>query len=196
MTSSKENYILNHAEFIVLGLIDEEPSYAYKINEKIKERGMREWTSIGRSSIYRVIKDLEDYGYANRWIEEVDNRVQKVYEITEKGHQILKKQVYNTIREYYGRNDEEFYVAFSMLPILNKKQQIQSISLSIDKINNHISDLKKMLKENSKMPINVRGLFIHPIKVLQADLDFLGWALKEVKEGRGQVSLEDYMKIK
>ncbi|MFX1487501.1 MAG: PadR family transcriptional regulator [Promethearchaeota archaeon] len=180
----KSNKIsLNHAEFIVLGLIAEFPSHAYNINKRIEERGMRNWTSIGRSSIYRVIKGLEKKGLANKWLEEVDNRTLKVYNMTEKGSRILKEKVFNTLKGFIGRNDEDFYVAFSMLPILTNEQQLEAITNSLTTITRHKKELEEMLEENSKMPLNVRGLFLHPIKILGTDIEFLQWVLDEIKDG-------------
>lgn len=194
MTPQNLDYSLNHTEFIVLGLISEEPSHAYKLDEKIEERGMRDWTSIGKSSIYRVIKDLEEEGLTEKWIEEVDNRVIKVYQITNKGNKILKNHVYNVLKSFYGKNDEEFYVAFSMLPILNKSEQIDALSHSLQKIKTHIKELETMLQKNSEMPLNVTGLFIHPIEILKTDQEFLEWVLEEIKEGKGKALPEDYLK--
>jgi len=185
---------LNHAEFIVLGLIAENPSHAYNINKRIEERGMRDWTNIGRSSIYRVIKSLEKKGLTDKWIEEVDNRTLKVYNITEKGARVLKEKVFNVIKEFIGKKDEDFYVAFSMLPILTQKQQFEAITNSINKIKKNIKGLEDMLEENSHMPLNVRGLFVHPIKILEIDIEFLNWVLEEIEKGGGKVDPEVYDK--
>lgn len=193
MTSTDAEYQLNHSEFIVLGLIAEEPSHAYQLNEKIKERGMRDWTSIGKSSVYRVIKSLRKEGYAERWIEEVDNRVIKVYQITEKGLKTLKKHVYEVLKCFYGRNDEDFYVAFSMLPLLSKEKQIEALNYSIENMKIHITELKQMLEENSQMPLNVTGLFIHPIEILKTDIKFLEWVLEQIKKGKGSAVPKDYI---
>lgn len=50
---------LSEKEFILLGLIMEEPSHAYGMETKIRDRRMHEWTEIGFSSIYRVLDKLE-----------------------------------------------------------------------------------------------------------------------------------------
>ncbi len=174
---------LTHRQFVLLGLIAEVPSHAYNINQRIEERGMRDWTAIGKSSIYRIIGELEDAEFVEFYEEEVDNRIRKVYTITDQGFKILKKKAYNVISEFIGKKDEDFYVAFSMLPILTKKQQIDAITKSLKKIKTHQRELEKMLEEISHMPLNVRGLFVHPIKILGTDIEFLEWALKEIQKG-------------
>ena len=145
MSKKKEKTTLNHAEFIVLGLVSEEPSHAYKLNKKIEERGMRNWTNIGRSSIYRVLKHLEKAEFIIKWIEEVDNRVLKVYQTTEKGIKILIKKIFKTLNEFAGRNDEDYYVAFSMLPYLTQEQQMESFTNSLKSTKKHKKELEDML---------------------------------------------------
>lgn len=192
--TDNQNYILNHRAFVLLGLVAEIPSHAYNINQRIEDRGMREWTNIGKSSIYNIITKLEDDGLVESYTEEVDNRIRKIYTITDYGSDILKNQVYKVLSEFIGKKDEDFYVAFSMLPILTKEQQIEAITKSLKKIKKNKKGLEKMLKENSQMPLNVRGLFFHPIKILETDIEFLEWVLDEIKEAKGQVGPKAYGK--
>ncbi|MBY9005336.1 MAG: PadR family transcriptional regulator [Candidatus Lokiarchaeota archaeon] len=194
MSKKKEKTTLNHAEFVVLGLVSEESSHAYKINKKIEERGMRNWTNIGRSSIYRVLKHLEKADFIRKWIEEVDNRVLKVYQVTENGIKILKKLIFKILKEYIGRNDEDYYVAFSMLPYLSQEQQIEAFTNSLNIINKHKKELEEMLESITQYPLNVTGLFIHPIQILGTDIKFLEWVLEEIKNGGGQFDPEAYNK--
>ncbi len=60
--SDNENLGLSHVAFAVLGLVAEYPCHGKDINERIEERGMREWTAIGKSSIYGVLKNLKKNG--------------------------------------------------------------------------------------------------------------------------------------
>jgi len=191
MTSEIE-YVLNHREFVILGLVAEFSSHAYSINQRIDERGMREWTSIGKSSIYSDLNNLEENKLVESHREEVDNRIRKVYTITDFGSKILKTKTYNVLREFIGKNDEDFYVAFSMLPMLTQEEQIETITNSLNMIRKNKKELEQMLNENSKMPLNVRGLFVHPIKILDMDIEFLEWALEEIKEENGQVDPKTY----
>jgi DNA-binding PadR family transcriptional regulator len=181
--TSNSDYELNHREFVVLGLISEYPSHAYSIDQRIDERGMRAWTSIGKSSIYSDLNNLEENGLVESYREEVDNRIRKVYKVTNLGNQILKRKTYDVLNDFIGRNDENFYVAFSMLPILSRDELVEVITNSLTKITQHKKELEEMLEENSKMPLNVRGLFVHPIRILATDIEFLNWVLDEIRNG-------------
>jgi DNA-binding PadR family transcriptional regulator len=191
---TEEIYELSHSEYIVLGLICESPGHAYQLDKKIEDRGMRDWTNIGTSSIYSDLNRLDDEGLVESYNEEVDNRIRRVYKITPYGNKILTHKTYNVLKDYYGRHDEDFYVAFSLLPILSKNKQIDAISHSIEKIENHIKELDTMLKENSNMPLNVTGLFIHPIEIMKACCKFLKWVLEQIKQKNGKPIPEEYLK--
>ena len=144
---------------------------------------MRDWTAIGKSSIYGVLKNLKEKELVESWVEEEDNRIVKIYRITEKGTELLKSMVYKILNEFFGKNDPDFYMAFSMLPYLSKEEQIEVFSNSLDMIKSHKKELEEMLEVNNRTPLNVRGLFIHPIKILQADVEFLEMVLKEINKG-------------
>lgn len=190
----QNNYELSHIAFVTLGLVAEKQCHAKDIDDRIEERGMRNWTAIGTSSIYGVLKKLKDDGLVTSWIEELDNRMIKVYQITDLGLKVLKDKVLNVLKGYIGKNDEDFYVAFSMLPLLTNEQQIEVITSSINKIKHHKKELEEMLKDNSHTPLNVRGLFVHPIKILGIDIDFLNWVLEEIEKGGVNVEPEAYDK--
>jgi DNA-binding PadR family transcriptional regulator len=191
---TSEDYSLNHREFAILGLISEFPSHAYSVNQRIEERGMRAWTQIGMSSIYNDLGNLEENRLVDSYNEEVDNRIRKVYQITEKGLNILKNRIYNTLKDYEGRNDPDFYIAFSMLPYLSKQEQLEVFSSSLTMIKTHKKELEDMLQSNINQPLNVRGLFIHPIMILQTDIEFLEQIIEEIQNGVDQVDSKDYRK--
>lgn len=193
MRMSENNiYDLSHVAFVVLGLISEEPCHGKIIDEKIENRGMRAWTSIGTSSIYGVLKKLEKDGLVQSWIEELDNRMIKVYSITPYGSEVLKRKIEQVLRDFYGKNDEDFYVAFSMFPILSIEEQMKVFNHSLNKIRKHKMELEEMLDDNKQFPINVTGLFKHPVMILETDIKFIEWVLEELKKLGRQIGPNDY----
>ena len=135
--------VLSHKQFVVLGLIAETPSHAYNIDQRIEERGMRDWTAIGKSSIYRIIIELENTKLVEYYEDELDHRKRKIYTITDYGAKILKEKVYNVIKGFVGKNDEDFYVAFSMLPLLSSEEIIEAFSYSIETMKIHKIEIIK-----------------------------------------------------
>jgi DNA-binding PadR family transcriptional regulator len=47
---------MTNAELAILSLVVEKPRHGYQIEQVIEERGMREWTEVGFSSIYYLLK--------------------------------------------------------------------------------------------------------------------------------------------
>jgi len=78
---------VTNAELAILSLIVETPRHGYQIERVIEERGMREWTEIGFSSIYYVLKKLERNGWVESRIEQDEGRgpARKVYYVTQDG---------------------------------------------------------------------------------------------------------------
>ena len=199
-----ENYTLKHRAFVILGLINEKMHeggcHAYDINKRIEERGMRGWTNIGLdfsfSTIYRTLDRLENDELVESFEEEIDNRTRKNYIITEYGYRILKKKVYDVLYNYIGKMDEDFYVAFSMFPILSLEEQTEAFSHALEIIKTHRKELKNMLDEMlsnfQNIPINVTGLFIHPMKILEADEEFFKMVLEEIKKIGGKIGPDAY----
>ena len=126
--SDEENLGLSHVAFAVLGLVAEYPCHGKDINERIEGRGMRDWTAIGKSSIYGVLKNLKKKDLVSSWVEEEDNRIVKMYQITPKGEKVLKSQIYSILNEFVGKNDQDYYMAFYMLPVLSQEEQIEAIN--------------------------------------------------------------------
>jgi DNA-binding PadR family transcriptional regulator len=176
--------------------------HAYDINKRIEERGMRDWTNIGVdfsfSTIYRTLDRLENDELVESFEEQIDNRTRKNYRITGFGYDVLKKKIYDVIYKYIGKMDEDFYVAFSMFPILSLEEQIEAFTHALEIIKTHRRELQMMLDEIlsdfSKMPINVTGLFIHPIKILETDEEFFEMVLEEIKKVEGNIDPDDYNK--
>ena len=85
---------ISEKEVILLGLIAEEPIHAYGLEEKIQFRRMDMWTTMGFSSIYRVLSRLEEKGLIDTRLEhEGQGATRKVHEINQDGKQALARGV-------------------------------------------------------------------------------------------------------
>ena len=81
---------MTNAELSILSLVVERPRHGYEIEQVIEERGMRDWTEIGFSSIYYLLKKLEKEGLVTGHLEEAARGpARKVYSATEAGREAL-----------------------------------------------------------------------------------------------------------
>ena len=75
---------LTHAEQAILSLVAEAPRHGYEIEQVIEERGMREWTEIGFSSIYYLLRKLEGKGLICATVDDSGaGPTRKVYRLTD-----------------------------------------------------------------------------------------------------------------
>lgn len=112
---------ISNVEFILLSLIHKQQKVTgYHLNTLIDERGYREWTDIGTTSIYTGLKKLKEKGYVTSAIDRYKTgRGPKgvKYALTETGRALLKSETEQGLantRERGGR----FMLALSALPVL------------------------------------------------------------------------------
>jgi DNA-binding PadR family transcriptional regulator len=89
---------VSEKELILLGLIAEEPIHAYGLEEKIRIRQMDLWTTIGFSSIYRLLTGLEEKKLIETQLEhEGQGATRKVHRLNQAGRLSLARGVLNHI---------------------------------------------------------------------------------------------------
>lgn len=88
---------LTDSELLVLGLVAEMPRHGYELEKVIEQRGMREWTQIGFSSIYYVLGRLEEGGLVKASAPE-NAKAKKSYSITRRGKTRLVNQTITALK--------------------------------------------------------------------------------------------------
>jgi DNA-binding PadR family transcriptional regulator len=95
---------LTNAELLVLGLVAEMPRHGYELEQVIEQRGMREWTQIGFSSIYFVLGKLEKLELVAAE-KPAGAKTKKVFRVTDAGRATLVEQslaALRTVRPSYA----------------------------------------------------------------------------------------------
>lgn len=82
---------MTNAELAVLSLVVEAPRHGYEIERVILERGMREWTDVGFSSIYYLLSKMEKRGWVEAHDEPADKGPsRKVYAASVEGREAFR----------------------------------------------------------------------------------------------------------
>ena len=85
---------MTNAELAILSLVVEQPRHGYEIEQIIEERGMREWTEVGFSSIYYLLKKLEQAGLVVGRLDDAGpGPARRVYEATPAGNEALRREM-------------------------------------------------------------------------------------------------------
>ena len=164
-------YIISNIEAAILGLVCEGPQYGYKIEKIVEERGMRNWTEIGFSSIYYVLKRLEDRGLIQSKLEKVEGKPpRKVYTITEEGIVAMEEKV----KSLLSKNKKlisPFDLGIAYLKLLEPEDVFECLKRYIDSVDEHINFLENSIHmmEKSKAPYHVIALFSRPLAHMKTE---------------------------
>lgn len=165
---------LSNLEFVVLSLVAEKPVHGYQIEQLIVERGMREWTDIGFSSIYHVLGKLQKQGFLTSLSEASGDRpARKVFSLTWQGANLLHAEVLDrlsTPRPYSADID----LALSCLPVLSQTE----IRGALENFQTVLSAKIKEVQEKHNLIANgmephVDALFKHSLQAMQSELNWI-----------------------
>ncbi|PKO12267.1 MAG: hypothetical protein CVU39_24795 [Chloroflexi bacterium HGW-Chloroflexi-10] len=176
------NKNLTNNECVILGLLAEADCYGYQLEQKIAERGMREWTEIGFSSIYYLLKKLETDGLIlGEKVENTERPAKKLYHLAPNGWAVLEE----TLLGYLGnprpfRPDMEIGLAFCAF--IDPGKVKQQLIIQRRHLIAQIEEVRNKRDSSGNLPENVQALFSRSLQLMNAELDWLTDTLeKETK---------------
>lgn len=174
---------ISNIEAAILGLLYENPNHAYGLDKIIKERGMRNWTEIGFSSIYYVFKRLEEKELVKNELEEVKGKSRKVYTITDDG----KLAIHEKVSELLSENKKlisPFDLGIANINALKPEDTINNLENYLKSTNERIKFLQKSVKMHEELnsPYNVVALFSRPLELLKAEENWVRNFIEKIKE--------------
>lgn len=90
---------LTDSELTILGLIAETPRHGYELDRVIVERGVRNWTSLGFSSIYYILDKLEGRGLIEPAGPSPSGKSRATFRLTALGDEALRSESLHAIAE-------------------------------------------------------------------------------------------------
>lgn len=170
---------LTDAELLVLGLVAEMPRHGYQVEQVIDQRSMREWTQIGFSSIYFVLRKLETKKmiFAKRPPEaDANSKERKVYSATKAGRAALVQQTLTALSTVRRANSS---VLLGMInwPVLERGQALQALHARRDALAAEVTRLSDIQVDQQPLPDFVDALFDHAVGQLTSELDWVMRAL-------------------
>lgn len=168
---------MTDAELTILSLVSEGARYGHEIQHLIDERGLREWLTIGFSSIYYILNKLERQNLISSEMR-VGGTIpaQRVYQITDAGQGILQTAISDLLRQPRPLGTG-FELGLANLPVLKPRQTYKVLT-------HHRTDLQQRLEAVKKSwarheqdgdveTAHIRALFTHSIALMEAELNWL-----------------------
>jgi DNA-binding PadR family transcriptional regulator len=177
---------MTNAELAILTLVAERPRHGYEIEQVIEERGMREWTEVGFSSIYYLLKKLERDGLIESRLEEAQRGpARKVYHLTPAGGEALQRGIVEAL-SVPQRCYPSVMLGLSSLPAVPIPQAVDALR----KYHAALVERQALLQDrwSSQQPLRyfVDALFTYSLALLETEIQWIGDFITRLEEERGQ----------
>jgi DNA-binding PadR family transcriptional regulator len=176
---------MTKAELAILALVAEKPRHGYEIESIIEARGMRDWTEVGFSSIYYLLKKLEDKGLVNSQLQKASGRgpARKVFQVTEEGQRVWYEETLKTLNTP-ERPPTPFLLGMSALPAYPPEQAIQALTEYQEKLREHRNRVKGNWERQSvdPLPYFVDAMFDYSITLIDAEIEWVGVFIQRIQD--------------
>lgn len=177
---------MTNAELAVLSLLSEKPRHGYDIEAQIEDRGMRDWTDIGFSSIYAILKKLEKKG----WVEAEYARSvgqgapRKVYRITTSGRQAQLSAVIEAL-SMPSRPNSSLLLGLANLPVISKDQALEALGQYGMALEARLGQLLMRADEQQPLPDFVEAMFDYSTAMIATELAWLNEYIQKLETQDG-----------
>ena len=177
---------MTNAELAILGLIAEEPSHGYQVEQVIEERGMREWTELGFSSIYYVLRRLEKEGLVESRTERPAGRgpARQVYHITSAGRAALRARVLDAL-SIPRRCYLPLQLGLANLPFISPPEAMEALQQYQAELAARLEQLKGKWETQRPLPYFVDAMFEHSMAMIRAEQEWLVQFMDRLRDQTG-----------
>jgi DNA-binding PadR family transcriptional regulator len=177
---------MTNAELAMLSLVAERPRHGYEIEQVIEERGMREWTEVGFSSIYYLLKKLEREALVEGRLEQGQRGpARRVYALTPEGTRQLRKGVLEALSNPRPCNPS-ILLGRACLPVVSTAEAILALRRYASALRQHGDRLQQKQTNQQPLPYFVDAVFDHGLARLEAELVWVEAFIKRLEEHDGQ----------
>ena len=177
---------MTNAELAILSLVAEQPRHGYEIEQVIEERGMRAWTAVGFSSIYYLLKKLEQGGLIEGRLEEAKRGpARKVFHITQTGIKVRKAALLEALSVPW-RGYPPLMLGISNLPAIPPDKAVAALQKYRDELAARLESVQATWESQRPMPYFVDALFDYGIVLGTAELEWIEKFIKQLEEQNGQ----------
>lgn len=175
---------ISDLEASILGLLYEEPQYGYQLEKSIEGWGMRNWTQIGFSSIYYVLKKLEKKELVTSELKKVEGKPsRKVFTITPLGMETLKEKLI-CLLSWNKKSISPFDLGVAYLNYLEPSEVVDCLENYIESAQGRIKFLESSVKTQKELnaPYYVVALFSRPLANLKTEMEWVKEFIETIKE--------------
>ncbi|TNH21883.1 winged helix DNA-binding protein [Micromonospora orduensis] len=173
---------LTPAELTVLGLVIERPQHGYDLEQVIEQRGIRQWTDIGFSSIYYLLAKLERRGLLHVPEAPAAPRSRRVLHPTDEGRRVAARTTLALIAEARP-HPQPLLVGVANLSLLTHRQYEQALRTRLAQLEARIAAIRAAQHAQGPLPDAAGEVFSYSLKLMDAERQ---WLATRVQVSRDQ----------
>lgn len=173
---------ITDAELAVMSLLAEKPMHGYQIEQIIEERGMRDWTNIGFSSIYYILEKLNKFGWLESVLEYGEGKgpARQIFSLTNTGRHVWKKTVITALSHPH-RSSSNFQLGLSNLLLLEKEQIISALEEYVNELEQKYQQvMEKFTNYGENIPWNASAMFDLSLTQIKTELDWVKGFIEKI----------------
>ncbi|NMM92250.1 hypothetical protein B2J88_49805, partial [Rhodococcus sp. SRB_17] len=178
---------LTDAELTLLGLLLECPRHGYELDRTIEERGIREWTSLGFSSIYYLLDKLARKGLIEPTSSAEPRSRRTTYRLTTEGNAQATSQTLDAI-DTLSPIRVRALIGIANSPDLGVPQVTDRLRSRITRLRTQLDLLHTRSHEQSPLPDQAVALFSYSEAMILADIH---WTEELLARHKG-ISMDKY----
>jgi DNA-binding PadR family transcriptional regulator len=156
---------LTDGELTVLGLLAEQPRHGYDLDRVIEQRGIREWTSLGFSSIYYLLDRLAKRGLA----ESTGEGRRAIHRPTVAGVELLAAESLDALSVLTPLR-ARVLIGLANSPMLDAAEVADRLARRLELLAAELARVRAIQASQEPLPDHVRALFAYGEAMILADL--------------------------
>ncbi len=174
---------MTNAELAVLSLIAETPRHGYEIEQTIENRGMREWTEIGFSSIYYLLNKLEKTGLVGSELIATHGRgsARRVFQITLEGRAALIEATLEALSQPKP-SYPSILLGMANLPNVSLVRALSALRSYHEGLADRLEHVEARNKSQGPLPDHVDMLFDYSLTMLEAEKNWVEKTIQKLEE--------------
>lgn len=162
---------MTNAELAILGLVVEQPRHGYEIEQVIEARGMRNWTEVGFSSIYYLLKKLEADGLVDAQVDarQAKGPKRKVYRATRKGRSAWRRETRRALATPQ-RQYPDIFLGMAGMPGLELEQIEKALAEYLQGLEERLEEVTRARQRSGPdLPYHVEAMFTYSESMIEAE---------------------------
>ena len=163
------------------GLVIERPQHGYDLEQVIEQRGIRQWTDIGFSSIYYLLTKLERRGLLHVPQAPAAAKSRRVFHATAEGREVAARNALAFVAEARPVA-HALLVGLANLSLLSVRQYTRALRTRLAQIDARITAVEAVQavqaaqavqQAQAPLPLAAREVFSYSLSLMQAERQWL-----------------------